>query len=83
MLILHLSDLHFGAHSRFKGEDLTKLGKAFFKDLGAARGTFAKGSRIDLVAVSGDIAESGSQSWQANWGLTVGGLSRNHDVPGL
>jgi DNA repair exonuclease SbcCD nuclease subunit len=29
MLILHLSDLHFGAHSRFKGEDLAKLGKAF------------------------------------------------------
>ena len=59
MLILHLSDLHFGTHSRFKGEDLAKLGKAFFKDLTAARGSFAKGSRIDLVAVTGDIAESG------------------------
>ncbi len=59
MLILHLSDLHFGTHSRFKGEDLAKLGKAFFKDLNAARGSFAKGSRIDLVAVTGDIAESG------------------------
>ncbi|HEV7509987.1 MAG TPA: metallophosphoesterase [Thermoanaerobaculia bacterium] len=59
MLLLHLSDLHFGAHSRFKGEDLTRLGKAFFKDLEAARGSFAKGSRIDLVAVTGDIAESG------------------------
>lgn len=59
MLLLHLSDLHFGAHSRFKGEDLTRLGKAFFKDLEAKRGGFAKGSRIDLVAVTGDIAESG------------------------
>ena len=59
MLILHLSDLHFGTHSRFKGEDLAKLGKAFFKDLTAARGSFAKGSRVDLVAVTGDIAESG------------------------
>ena len=59
MLILHLSDLHFGTHSRFKGEDLAKLGKAFFKDLNAARGSFAKGSRIDFVAVTGDIAESG------------------------
>jgi len=59
MLLLHLSDLHFGAHSRFKGEDLTRLGKAFFKDLEAARGSFAKGTRIDLVAVTGDIAESG------------------------
>ncbi|MEA2601775.1 MAG: hypothetical protein QOF89_2767 [Acidobacteriota bacterium] len=59
MLLLHLSDLHFGAHSRFQGEDLTKLGKAFFKDLEAARGSFAKGSRIDLVAVTGDVAESG------------------------
>jgi 3',5'-cyclic AMP phosphodiesterase CpdA len=59
MLILHLSDLHFGTHSRFKGEDLAKLGKAFFKDLNAARGSFAKRSRIDLVAVTGDIAESG------------------------
>src|SRR4051794_30190932 len=59
MLLLHLSDLHFGTHSRFKGEDLTRLGKAFFKDLEAARGSFAKGSRIDLIAVTGDIAESG------------------------
>ncbi|HEX4962934.1 MAG TPA: metallophosphoesterase [Thermoanaerobaculia bacterium] len=59
MLILHLSDLHFGAHSPLQGEDLTKLGKAFFKDLEAARGGFAKGSRIDLVAVTGDVSESG------------------------
>ena len=59
MLLLHLSDLHFGAHSRFKGEDLTKLSKAFYKDLDTARGSFAKGSRIDLVAVTGDVAESG------------------------
>lgn len=28
MLILHLSDLHFGTHSRFKGEDLAKLGES-------------------------------------------------------
>src|SRR5215203_75002 len=62
MILLHLSDLHFGTHSRFKGEDLTKLGKAFFKDLNAARGSFAKDSRIDLVAVTGDIAESGKPS---------------------
>jgi 3',5'-cyclic AMP phosphodiesterase CpdA len=59
MLLLHLSDLHFGAHSRFRGEDLTKLGKAFFRDLNAGKGSFAKGSRIDLVAVTGDLAESG------------------------
>jgi 3',5'-cyclic AMP phosphodiesterase CpdA len=59
MLILHLSDLHFGAHSRFKGRDVAKLGKSFFQDLNAVRGDFAKGSRIDLVAVTGDIAESG------------------------
>ncbi len=55
--LLHLSDLHFGPHSRFQGEDPRRLGKAFHRALTAA-GTDGK---VDLVVVTGDVAEAAKE----------------------
>ena len=56
---IHLSDLHFGPHSRFAGEDLTRLGKAFQRDLDGAKKHFEMKGKVDLAIVTGDLAESG------------------------
>jgi 3',5'-cyclic AMP phosphodiesterase CpdA len=59
MLLLHLSDLHFGPHSRFVGEDLVRLGKAFQLDLEEAKKHCEIKGKVDLVVVTGDVAEAG------------------------
>jgi 3',5'-cyclic AMP phosphodiesterase CpdA len=59
MLILHISDLHFGCHSRFAGEPESDLGRRFGKDLIAAQRRMGLEGRVDLVVVTGDIAETG------------------------
>ena len=57
--LLHLSDLHFGPHSRFRtGGDVReaeRLGKAFHRALLEAE---ALEGRTDLVVVTGDVAEA-------------------------
>lgn len=57
--ILHLSDLHFGDFNRFAGRDPRQLGKAFAADLETARKQIADVGQVDLVVVSGDVAERG------------------------
>lgn len=57
--ILHLSDLHFGEFNRFAGRDPRQLGKAFAADLETARKQIADAGQVDLVVVSGDVAERG------------------------
>ena len=57
--ILHLSDLHFGDFNRFAGRDPKKLGKTFYAALAEARKQLGDEGPIDLVVVSGDIAERG------------------------
>ena len=59
LLILHLSDLHFGNHNRFAEQDLGKLGKAFFRAVQHARAQAGIQGKIQLVIVSGDLAEVG------------------------
>jgi 3',5'-cyclic AMP phosphodiesterase CpdA len=57
--ILHLSDLHFGDFNRFAGRDPRRLGQSFHKSLVEARKQLADEGGIDLVVVSGDVAERG------------------------
>jgi 3',5'-cyclic AMP phosphodiesterase CpdA len=57
--ILHLSDLHFGEFNRFAGRDPRRLGQSFHKALVEARKQLADEGAIDLVVVSGDVAERG------------------------
>lgn len=62
ILLLHLSDLHFGPHSRFQGEKPERLGKSFHRALAAAQKQLGVERKVDLVFVTGDIAESGKKS---------------------
>ena len=61
LLILHLSDLHFGNHSRFAGKDMTALGKAFHKAVEATKADLEISPRLCLVIATGDIAETGKK----------------------
>src|ERR1700748_2073931 len=57
IVILHLSDLHFGNKNRFKDLDLAEFGKQFSRAAMEAVKEQGWEARIDLVVVSGDIAE--------------------------
>lgn len=61
ILLLHLSDLHFGPHSRFQGEKPERLGKSFHRALAAAQKQLGIKRKVDLVCVTGDIAEAGQE----------------------
>ncbi len=70
ILLLHLSDLHFGPHSRFPDEDRQKLGESFHRAIAGEQKKLALQAelpwlaeqRIDLVFVTGDVAETGKRS---------------------
>jgi 3',5'-cyclic AMP phosphodiesterase CpdA len=59
ILLLHLSDLHFGQYSRFAGRDLEGLGRTLSKNVQQARQDLQIGPNVGLVIVSGDLAETG------------------------
>ena len=59
LLILQLSDLHFGNHNRFADRDVAKLGKAFFRAVEHARTRAEIPVQVQLVIISGDVAETG------------------------
>ena len=56
LVILHLSDLHFGPHSRFKGERPQVVAEWFGGAIERQRSAVGF-SKIDLVVVSGDLTE--------------------------
>ncbi|MEK6258137.1 MAG: DUF4062 domain-containing protein [Planctomycetota bacterium] len=64
MLLLHLSDLHFGNKNRFANDKPADLGRAFHRALQAARQErqIPDSMTVSLVIVTGDIAESGLPS---------------------
>ncbi|HVT18944.1 MAG TPA: metallophosphoesterase [Thermoanaerobaculia bacterium] len=63
LLLLHLSDLHFGPHSRFVSESPERLGESFHRALVAAQDKIGLADhRIELVLVTGDVAEAGKRS---------------------
>ncbi|PRP90760.1 3',5'-cyclic adenosine monophosphate phosphodiesterase CpdA [Enhygromyxa salina] len=56
-VVLHFSDLHFGPHSRFAGQDPAEVGKRFFAQVREA--CVDKGlGEVELVVVTGDLTES-------------------------
>ncbi|MBF0141690.1 MAG: metallophosphoesterase [Magnetococcales bacterium] len=67
LLILHLSDLHFGDGGRFAGEDPGEFGRRFADQVRAARGeaqTIWKVPSVPdtgLVIVTGDVANSATE----------------------
>ena len=56
--LLQLSDLHFGPHSRFADCDLKRLAAQCRQALDEARGDLGWRETVDLVIVTGDIAEA-------------------------
>ena len=58
LLILHLSDLHFGPHSRFAGEDMESLAQRFHQAIDDARRELDWKERVGLCIVTGDVAEA-------------------------
>ena len=66
IVILHLSDLHFGKNSRFADEDHKDLGARLGKAVGekAKRRDFKK--KPDLVIITGDVAQQALPSEYKN-----------------
>lgn len=58
MLLLHLSDLHFGPHGRFASRDMRVLGQRFAAAVNQARAELRIEEEVALVVVTGDIAEA-------------------------
>lgn len=58
LYILHLSDLHFGLHSRFAGLDHEELGRRFHLAIEAEMQRRKAKGRVALVLTTGDIAEA-------------------------
>ncbi|MDC3959045.1 NACHT domain-containing protein [Polyangium jinanense] len=58
LLVLHLSDLHFGPHGRFGGQDGERLAARFAAAIDAAREELGIRQGVGLVVVTGDIAEA-------------------------
>ena len=58
LLLLHLSDLHFGAKSRFAGEDPRNVARAFHA--GIAKAVEAEGlvAANQLFIITGDLVET-------------------------
>ncbi len=59
MLLLHLSDLHFGAHSRFRELEPARFAEGFLAQLKASRERLGIAAEVDLVIATGDFAETG------------------------
>ena len=58
MNLSHLSDLHFGPKSRFAAMEPERFARGFSQAIRDAATGFGFGSPIDLVVVSGDVAET-------------------------
>lgn len=58
LTILHLSDLHFGPHGRFAGEDKNALAGRFHQAIEQAREELGWKEPVGLCIVTGDVAEA-------------------------
>ncbi len=57
-ILLQLSDLHFGEHSRFHGEDMAELASRCATAISDARRNLGWTENVELVLVTGDVAEA-------------------------
>lgn len=81
--VLHLSDLHFGNKNRFQDRDLNKFGTQFANAVLFELEQLAWTKRIDLVIVSGDIAEMGKPAEFAQGATFLKALVENLEVSTL
>jgi 3',5'-cyclic AMP phosphodiesterase CpdA len=58
LTLLHLSDLHFGPHGRFAGEDKKALAERFHQALEQAREDLGWKEPVGLCLITGDVAEA-------------------------
>jgi 3',5'-cyclic AMP phosphodiesterase CpdA len=58
LLILHLSDLHFGKNNRFGQMDHNELAKRFCLAIEDAKKELSTDAKIGLVIITGDIADT-------------------------
>src|SRR5690349_14612727 len=58
LTLLHLSDLHFGPHGRFAGEDMKALAERFHQAIEQAREELGWKEAVGLCIVTGDVAEA-------------------------
>ncbi len=80
LTVLHVSDLHFGRHHRFEGDDgLGSLLDRLRQDLDERRDR--DGLRPDLVVLSGDFAEFGKKEEFERAQRFVQGLAKLVELP--
>ena len=94
ILVLHLSDLHFGPNSRFAGVDPNEIAKRFVGAANRARERLGLSTPVSLAVVTGDVAEAArpkeyeaAQSFFINLAASLGldhqrfvFVPGNHDV---
>jgi 3',5'-cyclic AMP phosphodiesterase CpdA len=79
--LAHLSDLHFGKHSRFKDKDPSELGKECALAIkGSMEKNFDK-KKPDLVVVTGDITEQAEGAEFKQAGKFFKSLSESLAIP--
>ncbi len=61
MLLLHVSDFHFGPKSRIANLAPTELARRFASDFRRQLGELGLEGGVDLVVATGDFAESGTR----------------------
>lgn len=81
ILILHLSDLHLGPKNRFGNRDLKELGKYFSSSILDECKKRSIKTKIDVVIVTGDIAEFAKPKEYLNAKILFEVLSKNLKVP--
>ncbi len=75
ILLLHLSDLHFGPYSRFAGKDPKDLGQRFGREVQDERARQGIEPTVGLIVVSGDVAETADEEEYGLAAAFFGGLA--------
>jgi len=83
MFLLHLSDFHFGPKSRFAEIDPAELGRRLGEDLREALAKIRPDAGIDVVVVTGDLAESGTRPQFAEARAFLEALASDLELPRL
>lgn len=81
MLLLHLSDLHFGAHSRFRELEPALLAEGFLAQLKASRKRLGIAGSVELVIVTGDFAETAAPGEFDQAGTFLGAVVDGLNLP--
>lgn len=81
IVILHLSDLHFGSKNRFGELDPGRLGGAFGRAITAAMKALPINSKLSFVFITGDLTEKGHPREFAQAELFLSTMASQVGVP--